>query len=601
MFEQELSKMMGETSFGKSQRGSIGFKPEDPFTKFEKSLPLPYKPRAKELWQKLQDEKTKSSFIENKAEQGRSEFVHNITDVRSWYVPISKPFAEAREFLVSGKDITGSELGLSIGQSVSPGGKLYAKQHKNPVVKYGVDIIYAADRGNRVAVEKAIHGATGINPIWSKLSRKEFIALTKVINKYRMKEDLSREKLTSLGMNEKQIKAYEVAKKKTDEIADRIDESRVANGLPIIKREPGYWPSNWGGDFYFEVHKKHSDGRKQLVRIEDRDWSGYSSRYGLKGRGLKGIRERFIAEHPEFEVGEIQKRQIRGYNKDAISLHDQLRDAIDKGSPDREALDRIFEAYNEEIADSTKGFRHHFERNRGVGGYKGNKLERSDWKNAKDFLNSLEGYLRDGNHYIQTKRAAKDINKMLFDEDIQKIHKNALKYVRKYWDKYNGHETLIERAIDSIADQIGLSGNITNAGVRLLRHSMSIFFLALWRPVFILAQRLQSLQFTPPALAKMEVELGTSKYGESVVEAMTKGYFDRSMAFVNPDAMTSLGKEAIKYAKEHHIVDVNWLDDVNHSGGKVWKNTKRTLTGEIALKWVIVPLDLMLIFSLFMY
>lgn len=571
---------LGQTKIGGSQRGAIGFKPDTPFEKFEKSLPAPYKGRAKELWADLEAKKAKPDFIANKKEGVVADHIKTITGQEPNYVPITKPYKEIRDQILADKDINGTK----VGQQLVSGAKMYAQQTKNLAIRFTADVVNASKKAQEVATYNKLFADGGIISSWEKLSKAEQAGLWDVIKKYKMKEWLDSARLREEGLNGNQIYAYNRGRQHLEQTINDINAERTAHGESEITPMPGYFPSRWKGNFYFEVHKLHEDGRAELVRIETGNWKG------IQGKGgLAAVRDRFAKEHPEYQVGEIVERPRYGDQKQTYSLFDNLLDTIGRDTPDREVLDRVFEQYAAEQADKTRQFRRHFDINSGVEGYRGDSVAKSSYDNALDAIYSLEGYMRDAHNYIETKRAAREINAMLYDKDLTKAQPNAMSYIRQYWDFSNGVEPQMAKMFDYIPEQmarsVGLSRYTPKSLVQDMKRNMMIFFLGFNRPVFLLSQAVQSLQFMPAYMLRMKADLGIKGWDSMIVSAQTKGYFDTVMGMSKSEKMTPLGKEAHKFAVEQRIVDPHFLDEIKNSGSRVTNDLTKMVTGQTSLMW----------------
>ena len=568
---------LGQSTFGKGQRGSVGFKPETPFQKFEKALPEPYKQYAKKMWEDLETKKSQRTNLANQQQLAAGEVIKNITGLDSSLVPITQPYKAVRDWIRGGEDSKGTKIGS---QLVS-GAKMYAQQTKNRAIRFAADVINSSKRAQETATYTKLFSDTGIISSWEKLSRPEQGRLWDYVKQYKMKEWRTPEQMRADGLSETQIEAYQTGKKHLEQTINEINAERVAHGEKEITPMPGYFPSRWKGNFYFEVRKLHADGRKELVRIETGDWKGIAG----KG-GLAGIRERFTKEHGlVYEVGEIQERPRYGDAKETYSLFDNLLDTIGRDHPDRPVLDSIFEQYTAEMADKTRNFRRHFDINSGVEGYRGDQLGKKSYENARDALYSLEGYMRDAHNYIETKRAAREVNQLLYDKELNMP--KAKEYIREYWDASNGVESdyakIFDKGPEELARALGFSRYTPKSLVHEMKRNMMIFFLGFNRPVFLLSQAIQPVQFMTPYLLRMKAELGAQGFDTMIASAQTKGYLDVTFALTKRNAYTQLGKEAFQYAKDNRIVDTHFLDEIYNSGNKTGHELTKLVTGQRAL------------------
>ena len=549
---------------------------KDGFQEFKDSLPKPYQHMAESLWKDRPEAKVETSFTNDK-QLVVADTLKSITGIDNNYTPLTKPFKEVRDYLMGGEDINGSKLG----QLLVSGGKMYAQQTKSRVIKYATDVINASKRAQEVATYNKLFAKDGIISSWERLTKAEQGTLWDYVKQYKFKEWRTTEQMTKDGFSPKQIEAYQAGKRHLEQTINEINAERVVHGEKEITPMPGYFPSRWKGNFYFEVNKIHSDGRKELVRIETGD------RKGIKG--LEGTRQRFIKEHPEYEVSDLKERPRYGDMKDTYSLFDNLLDTIGRDHPDRPILDSVFEQYSAESADKTRNFRRHFDINTGVEGYRGDTLGKNSYENAKDALYSLEGYMRDAHNYVETKRSAREINAMLNDKELTDKNPNAMKYIRNYWDFSNGVEPAMAKMFDYLPEQLALSlgfGRYTpKTAVQMMKKNMMIFFLGFNRPVFLLSQAVQPVQFMTPYLLRMKTELGIKGFDGMIITSQTKGYFDTSMALTYPEKMTALGKEAFKYATDQRIVDPHFLDEIGNAGNKTASELTKLVTGQTALQF----------------
>jgi len=65
--------------------------------------------------------------------------------------------------------------------------------------------------------------------------------------------------------------------------------------------------------------------------------------------------------------------------------------------------------------------------------------------------------MRDAHNYIETKRAAREVNALLFDKELGDKFPNAQQYVRNYWDYSNGVSPQLARLFDILPEQLASS------------------------------------------------------------------------------------------------------------------------------------------------
>jgi hypothetical protein len=576
-----MDQPLGQSKIGGSQRGSIGFKPEDPFTKFKNALPEPLKVHADTIW-KEQNKPGLNTNLTNAAEVAKGEAIDSIVGKGlAKYIPLTKDYSEVRDSIVGQADYKGGTG--RIGRSLVPGAKLFAQQTGNTAIRWVGDVVNASKRAQEIQVYNRLFKEGGVIHSFEKLSEKEQGSLWKVMKENKMQKWLSEDELKGHGFGDKQITAYNAAKTQLAIILEHINEVRVAQKMEPIEPIPGYFPSRWKGSHYFEVYKRHSDGNLQIVRIETGNRTGLAAKvFG----GLDQTREKFMQEHGhEFEVGPIEERPAHGQNKDTYGLFNHLLDTVGRDTPDRAVLDKVFDQYNSELADRTRRFRKHFDVNRGVEGFKGDSFDKTDIQNAKDAMFSLEGYTKDAYDYIETTKTSKQINKLLFDPDFKQP--NAEAYIRRYWDKSRGVESQLASVVNNVvgipAQALGFSSYAPQVAMSAMKKGLSIFFLGLNRPVFLLSQNVQPIQFMTPYLMRMKADMGDSVFHGHILTSQAKGYFDTLGMLTGGKYMSAFGKEAMKSALDNRYVEAHFLEDIKNSGNQTANQLTRLVTGETAL------------------
>lgn len=341
--------------------------------------------------------------------------------------------------------------------------------------------------------------------VWNSISHFDKRVVSDIINKFNGVEWPTRDQIVAMGGKEKHAKILEILQKPLNDLWNKLNEERIANGREPLPYRPFYFMKAQGfGPFMVRV--KDADGVTLAFHRTETKW------------GQKHIGEELKKQFPEQEglkvEYDIANRATRG-NKYNISttLLEEVYAALDKADPRREAITSAIAEIK-----SKGGFAVHGAKRKNVGG-----MDLS----PKNFWDTYDAYIKDGANYIGNQKllkAIKDIEKM------QEIPKELRKWSMDHLNLNRGGKLDnlmgdVEATLDWVVGAPGRFRQVNNALGRAFLTSQLLF----WRPPFLVGQALQSTGFAPMALANWKYEMGYNK-GSTM-----KAFIEGSTSFLTKD------------------------------------------------------------------
>ena len=477
------------------------------------------------------------------------------------------------------KDISGS-IFEKIGQRLVSGMKMYSWIKEHPYLKWGIDVAYDAKKNVESRAQQLLRDPeTGLTTRWEALSRKEQAALGEVIlDGKKSKRNFTAQELSTRGLNQKQIEAYQSGRKMFDGLWTEFNAERLSQGMEPVPPVEGYWPSRWSGNWQMATYSKNADGTKgRLLRVDRAD-----NRYQLDALG-----ERLRSDDKYF-VDKVESTPRMSELKDSFGLFNHIMDVVGRNSPEGRALSQTMDRYAQELADKQgRLFRRHYEPSAGIGGYLGDPFTKNPTKAAKELIRSAEGYVKDGLDWMYSSRAGRELDN--FHRQAGAIgQENTSAVIRMNWDKLNNKEGMITRPINMILEAgpeaLGLDRNMLKKFGIDMKREVTLMMLGYGRPIFLAAQFVQPHQFVPSAIKLLEGRTGRSSE-TGVLGLGFKAHADAYKAltkdFDGPEGANR--KAAIQYLKENRIIDPHFMDTAHDLFQRDFSKIMNFARGETAM------------------
>lgn len=457
------------------------------------------------------------------------------------------PYKEAREGFTGVKDISAATLLAA--NEVVPGGRMVHNLTNHPLIGWAVNIVDNMKRQIHAAQWHRLQGEDGFVTKFQQLSEKEMTSLHKVVMAHHRTKWLTDSELKASGLNEKQIEVYNNNRRHYGEVLAEINAERLAMKLDPIKSVPGYWPARWKGNFQMSAY----DAMGTLLHIER----------GNNRAALQALADKLAKDGYDVKVDSTPRR---GSAKDTYGIFETVMDTM-QDSHERTMLAEAVGKYAQELADQRKGFRKHLQPIAGVGGFKGAEMLKNETEQALSAVEAATDYFNSAYDWIHTKRAAREMMKMLYDQEVQAPHAKA--YIQKYWNNAQGFEGKLAHEINRIFEKLpeimGWDRDMARDFGHWLRKQGSFLMLGYLRPVFLVASRLQPFQFMPAALSMLEAKAGKSaSFGNSAL-----GLYDAlEMKAGTKDARLL---EIKKYLEDNRVIQAEFFEGVFASDNKLQK------------------------------
>ena len=420
-------RSLGQTGFGKGQRGSIGFFGKDPFEKFseetKQSYPDATPEQIKRAWDLQQAEHLKPQQNRAKQEAITKMVGGNINDKLTVYDG-SKP-----EEIVAAIQ-TSPELTKEPGtyqKWFAPKGQIAKELVDNPGVNAGISRIkHITDTFARKS-ETELFGPEGIITRITKFENP--LGPGKMSNLFKERFKAKNDPAYKQALNNAEREIDTALDTLFTKNLDEVNKILVAEGKEPVQGVHKYFPSIFDGKFVFEVRK--NGGKPVLMTSHNRN------QYNL-------MRDLMQAEG--LEVGPVKERaalQNRfGDTDHLVAEYQMMLDFMDSKAPEVVAVRNAMEGIEQASATTTAGYHNRFKESRGYQGNLGNNPYLSDVTNFYDAKRALTRYQEAHNAWL----AAKELTS--FDKQLGQL-KDAPSSVIQY---VSGQiqDIVVKRGVDSI-------------------------------------------------------------------------------------------------------------------------------------------------------
>lgn len=565
----------------RKQRGSI--KVDSEAKKFRdfanKNYPGIPEEVVKAAWDDLHNKKEPK--FESKVGETKQEVLTSIPGIREALkdlIPTFKSFEEVVDSFKGLNDISGDIVSKG-GRQYMSGAKLTARLYNHPFIKYYADISSVAQDSIRKNVDKLLfHKETGVISNFDNLKSREQTGLWSVIKKYEGKKDLTREELVAEGLNEKQIRVYELIRAATEIMYDAINSVRKNK----LTRRPGYFPAKFIGDWYVKVHAADltQPGKQNLIGLysANNKWS------------INRVVKQLKNDHPEWTVSKINERRLYNHKKGsehAWNVYGDLLQVLEKNDPRAAVLSEILKQYEAEQANYTAGLFQHLKAKKGIEGSTGKNPYKTDLQNSHDAFRAFSDYIQQGMEFVEIKRAQPTVTKML-DRDTLPNLENAQSYISQHWDRMRGINNQYAQAINdmtiSLAHAFGISGGQVRSFASGMKTQVMLLMLGWNSTRFLLTQLAQPNQFLFQNMASVQARLGEIKPLQ-MSQAWAKGFNHLIKAQTSRSKMEASARTALEWAEENRIVEPRMFEDIKTDVEKHRDNLYTFISGQRAIRY----------------
>lgn len=563
---EEISSLKGPRS---RQRGAIDpriFDSEE-FNRFKENLPENLRPKARALWKALEEE-DKSKVDLNTSREAIAE----IPGLKNALKYIEPELRSTEEVLASTK--TGPDINLtSAGRGLTSGMQLTGVWKKNEMLHYVGQLINRAKVASNANIyNQLMHPKTGLKTAIDKVS--DISRVWKTLMENEGKRDLTIEDLQSLSKQE--IVVAQKFREVFDSLHDLMNQTRkevLGPNTPDLHKRPGYIPGIFGGDFQGMVWRKHTspEGKVTLEAL---------SRYGAdtkwEANRLRDIYREHFKDTGDIVVGAVEHRAVKPLElRDSNIVFNELAELISKDDPLFQMVEDLQQRLLQGKAYEYAGIRKHFEpkKREGILGARGFELGINPLKNAKNGFQASLRYAEKAFDWIELQKVGQEIKKILADEEFKSTHPNTYKYVDLYWKNVSGQGTAVKKAIDTFAK---MGGELTGVGISNVRNATRTIksFLTISYLTTLTFTGVQVLQPIQMGISWLSYLKGKGASGNPIYA------FGMSMADILNIKRSNLGKVAIKWAEDKHILQSHILDDIRPQTLEKWLGGLRELAGK---------------------
>lgn len=506
---EPAQRSIGQTGFGRGQRGSIGFFGKDPFEKFseetKQSYPDATPEQIKRAWDLQQAEHLKPQQNRTKQEAITKMVGGNINDKLTVYDG-SKP-----EEIVAAIQ-TSPELTKEPGtyqKWFAPKGQIAKELVDNPGVNAGISRIkHITDTFARKS-ETELFGPEGIITRITKFENP--LGPGKMSNLFKERFKAKNDPAYKQALNNAEREIDTALDTLFTKNLDEVNKVLVAEGKEPLQGVHKYFPSIFDGKFVFEVRK--NGGKPVLMTSHNRN------QYNL-------MRDLMQAEG--LEVGPVKERaalQNRfGDTDHLVAEYQMMLDFMDSKAPEVVAVRNAMEGIEQASATTTAGYHNRFKESRGYQGNLGNNPYLSDVTNFYDAKRALTRYQEAHNAWL----AAKELTS--FDKQLGQL-KDAPSSVIQY---VSGQiqDIVVKRSVDSITAPMtdlvksitGISESKQLSAIRQYANLNTVRMVGAGSMRALTQNFFQPIEAILPKFLQMYPHLGGGKF--DIVSPALHGLFD---------------------------------------------------------------------------
>lgn len=338
----------------------------------------------------------------------------------------SLPFDEARVLSKEAKDIPHTKGGW---RAAWANVVALARDTGHPILRW---LSGAVDKADARARNMITDLGMPFAETWQKLTDTHKVeVLAAVVYGKQTKQWLTPEQLKNAGLSDEQIKTVQALYNISKESLKIENMRRAEKGLEPIKEHPGYFPSNWFGDFTSFVIEVTPEGRRILDVISvgtEKELKQAQDFYRNKYKN-KTVQ---ITEKNDPELGGYANAERLGGGARAImKLLDSTQQITD---PKFESIRELLKQIGDFESSQVFGHQVHELTSTGVGGYEGAKPWKTPSENASDFFNSVVSHLEETAYINSHDQYLGDLKSLQAAPELLN-QPNLQSFLGRYYDK----------------------------------------------------------------------------------------------------------------------------------------------------------------------
>lgn len=541
---EPTQRSIGQTGFGRGQRGSIGFFGKDPFEKFsdeiKSKIPDATPEEIKKVWDN-QQQLQKQQDVANAVGKINPKLQENL----SIYRDIDRP--SALQAIASSADSDVSNLGFMRNQVLSRG-RLGLEKIKNEGVKSGLAYMIGLHDQGGIKANEILHGPEGI----LRDLRKQEALFTegKAGEVLRQRQEAQFNPEYKYNFTPEQAKINDKITKVFDDIRSEME--RLTG--KTIHEVPNYFPSMFYGPFAVEIRDA---GGKLVAFVTEK-----SAKEARKAASevVSSLGSEFTVSEPKF------RREITSQGfKNRAGLAPYFEAMLDLLSSDDPSVLKAQESVQRVVAKramDTQQMQNRMKFKAGVKGAEGEKSWKSPTENYRDAKDVLENYIRGFEEWKANMESAKFVN------DVKDLNvPNTYNILQDYFDNLRGVRDSTNKFTRDLEVGLAKSGyDISKLSTTAARKSAGLLtkgWLGFWNPAAMSQNILQPIA-TFPKLIELATSGGSKDVVTPFIVGMAKSLQDGYELVANKATGKAVG-ERMKYMRENEVIKPGLVEAENRT------------------------------------
>lgn len=547
---------LGQSAFGKNQRGSIGFGKKDPsLEEYTKLLSAKLGEQADPLIAKSMYEKEYPIQPRvNKALSG----IPGLSKFES-RDPTDVAGSVSRMEEVGHKDLTSAPG--PVFRNTMPAGRLQSWSLKSPIVHEGISFITSVKDSYRIKTSNLLSDITSKLNFFekglSKFSNHTWKDAAEVIELRRTNEFNKDFKPESV-LSGKQLELFNKIDSTLKDIYTDVNDRRkeLNPEAKDLKQLPYYFTSFFKGDWTIPVLGR--DGEYLFTLREDSKTNAEKAAAWAKENGTN-----------VGEVGLHKTSQWADKRIDARTDFEQMQDLFGSDDPViQEALSRMI-ARADKASMNTRQMPNRFMNKQGVMGSLGDRPWRSERENFNDNKKALDMYITGAQDWLANTQISKWAKEMNNSEKLDAP--NAKSFLNDYADYVTGNKEeffhvskSFKNGMTELASKVPVVGKRVadyskfENGLRNLANVNTGFFVGYFSLRMVTQNAIQPFVATMPMMTKLGMLEGLKgNQALALPMGVMKGITDQAQLLFNGKLGMS---ESAKYKKDNHIVDMHLVE-----------------------------------------
>ena len=537
-------RSVGQTGFGRGQRGSIGFFGKDPFEKFsdeiKSKIPDATPEEIKKVWDN-QQQLQKQQGVATAVGKINPKLQENL----SIYRDIDRP--SALQAIASSADSDVSNLGFMRNQVLSRG-RLGLEKIKNEGVKSGLAYMIGLHDQGGIKANEILHGPEGI----LRDLRKQEALFTegKAGEVLRQRQEAQFNPEYKYNFTPEQAKINDKITKVFDDIRSEME--RLTG--KTIHEVPNYFPSMFYGPFAVEIRDA---GGKLVAFVTEK-----SAKEARKAASevVSSLGSEFTVSEPKF------RREITSQGfKNRAGLAPYFEAMLDLLSSDDPSVLKAQESVQRVVAKramDTQQMQNRMKFKAGVKGAEGEKSWKSPTENYRDAKDVLENYIRGFEEWKANMESAKFVN------DVKDLNvPNTYNILQDYFDNLRGVRDSTNKFTRDLEVGLAKSGyDISKLSTTAARKSAGLLtkgWLGFWNPAAMSQNVLQPIA-TFPKLIELATSGGSKDVVTPFIVGMAKSLQDGYELVANKATGKAVG-ERMKYMRENEVIKPGLVEAENRT------------------------------------